>query len=58
MLTATILDLAIVAGLATAGLLMTPVAPTVLGAVLAATLAYGVAFDLVKVAVFARLRID
>jgi H+-transporting ATPase len=58
MLIATTLALAIVACLAIAGLLMTPIAPSILGAVFAATLAYGVALDLVKVAVFKRLRID
>jgi hypothetical protein len=58
MLAATMVDLAIVACLAIAGLLMTPIAPAILGALLAATLTYGLALDFVKVAVFDRLRID
>jgi H+-transporting ATPase len=58
MLFASIAVLAVVAALAIGGVLMTPIAPAILGALLAATLAYGLALDCVKVAVLARLRID
>ena len=58
MLFASIAVLAVVAGLAIGGVLMTPIAPAILGALLAATLAYGLALDFVKVAVLAHLRID
>ena len=55
---ASIAVLADVAALAICGVLMTPIAPAILGALLAATLAYGLALDFVKVAVLTRLRID
>jgi H+-transporting ATPase len=58
MLLASTADLAIVASLAIAGLLMTPIAPAVVGILLTVTLIYALALDLVKVTVFARLRID
>jgi H+-transporting ATPase len=58
MLFASIAALAIVATLGIVGLLMAPIAPAILGALLAATLAYGVALDFVKVSVLDRLRID
>jgi hypothetical protein len=58
MLFASIAVLALVAALAIGGVLMTPIAPAILGALLAATLAYGLALDFIKVAVLARLRID
>ena len=58
MLVASAVALMIVAFLAIAGLLMTPIAPPILGMLLMATLVYGLASDFVKVAVFACLRID
>jgi H+-transporting ATPase len=58
MLSASAVGLTIVAFLAIAGVLMTPIVPAIVGILLMATLVYGLALDLVKVAVFARLRID
>ena len=58
MLSASAAALSIVAFLATAGLLMVPILPAVVGILLLATLVYGLALDFVKVAVVARLRID
>ena len=58
MLFASIAVLTVVAALAIGGVLMTPIAPAMLGALLAAALAYGLALDFVKVAVLRRLRID
>ena len=58
MLFASAFGLMIVAFLAIAGVLMTPIVPVIVGILLMATLVHGLALDLVKVAVFARLRID
>ena len=58
MLSASVAALLIVAFLAIAGVLMTPIMPAIVGILLMATLVYGLALDCVKVAVFARLRID
>ena len=58
MLSASVAALLIVAFLAIAGVLMTPIMPAILGILLIATLVYGLALDFVKVTVFARLRID
>jgi len=40
------------------GVLMTPLPPAIVGILLIATLAFGLALDFVKIAVFSRLRID
>jgi H+-transporting ATPase len=58
MLLATVADLLIVISLALGGVLMAPLAPTVVAALLAATLLFAVSFDGVKRVVFARLRVD
>ena len=58
MLFASAFGLMIVAFLAIAGVLMTPIVPVIVGILLMATFVHGLALDLVKVAVFARLRID
>jgi len=58
MLFASIVDLAIIAALAIAGVLMTPIAPEILGILLIATIVYALALDFVKVMVLGRLRID
>ena len=58
MLFASIVDLAIIAALAIAGVLMMPIAPEILGILLIATIAYALALDFVKVIVLGRLRID
>jgi hypothetical protein len=50
--------LAVLAFLATAGLLMVPILPAVVGILLLATLVYGLALDFAKVTVVAGLRID
>jgi high-affinity K+ transport system ATPase subunit B len=44
--------------LAIGGLLMTPLPPEIVGILLIATLAFALALDFVKIAVFSRLRID
>jgi H+-transporting ATPase len=58
MLLASSADLAIVASLAISGLLMTPLSPEIVGILAIATLAFALALDFVKIAVFSRLRID
>jgi H+-transporting ATPase len=58
MLLASSADVTIVASLAIAGLLMTPLPPEIVGILLIATLAFALALDFVKIAVFSRLRID
>ncbi len=58
MLSASAAGLAVVAFLATAGLLMVPIPLAVVGILLLATLVHGLALDFLKVAVVARLRID
>jgi len=58
MLFASLADVAIVASLAMGGVLMTPLPPAIVGILLIATLAFGLALDFVKIAVFSRLRID
>jgi hypothetical protein len=50
--------LAIVASFAISGLLMTPLPPEIVGILAIATLAFALALDFVKIAVFSRLRID
>jgi H+-transporting ATPase len=58
MLFASAAGLIFVAVLAIDGMLMAPIMPAIVGLLLAVTLLYGLALDLVKVAVLARLRID
>ena len=58
MLFAAIVDPAIIAALAIAGVLMTPISPEILGILLVATIAYAPALDFVKVMVFGRLPVD
>jgi H+-transporting ATPase len=58
MLVASTAAVAFVAVLAVAGVLMTPIAPAILGKLLAATLIYGLALDFVNVIVLRRLPID
>jgi H+-transporting ATPase len=58
MLFASSADVAIVAYLAIMGVLMTPLAPTVVAMLFIATLAFAFALDTVKLAVFASLPID
>jgi H+-transporting ATPase len=58
MLLASSADLAIVASLAIAGLLMTPLSPAIVGILLITTLAFALTLDFIKITVFSRLRID
>jgi len=58
MLLASAADVAVIASLAMAGLLMTPLSPAIVGLLLIATLAFGLALDFAKILVFSRLRID
>jgi H+-transporting ATPase len=58
MLFASATGVTIVAGLAIAGVLMTPISPAILGTLLIITIVYGFVLDFVKVAVFAHIRID
>ena len=51
-------DVAIAATLAITGLAMTPLPAAVVGGVFAAAAAFGLVLDLVKIPVFARLRIE
>jgi len=58
MLLASLADVTVVACLAIAGLLMTPLSPAIVGGLLISTLAFGLALDFIKILVFFRLRID
>jgi H+-transporting ATPase len=58
MLLASFCDLVIVAALATTGVLMGPLPLRIIGLLVVATLAFTLAMDSLKIAVFARLRID
>jgi H+-transporting ATPase len=58
MMFASAADVAIVTSLAAGGVLMTPLPPAVVGILFATTLCFALVLDAVKIAVFARLRID
>jgi H+-transporting ATPase len=58
MLWASVADVGLVAGLALGGMLMAPLPPPVIASLLIASVAFAFAFDLLKLAVFSRLRID
>jgi H+-transporting ATPase len=58
MLLASLADVTVVACLAIAGVLMTPLSPAIVGVLLIATLVFGLALDFVKILVFSCLRID
>jgi hypothetical protein len=58
MMFASAADIAIVTSFAAAGVLMTPLPLFVVGMLFATTLCFALALDMVKIAVFARLRID
>jgi H+-transporting ATPase len=58
MMFASAADVAIVTSLAAGGVLMTPLPPATVGILFATTLCFALTLDAVKIAVFARLRID
>jgi H+-transporting ATPase len=58
MLLASLCDVLLVASLAAGGVLMSPLSITVIGLLAATTIVFTVAMDSIKLAVFARLRID
>jgi H+-transporting ATPase len=58
MLLASLGDVLVVAALAAGGVLMSPLSITVIGLLAATTIVFTVAMDSIKLAVFARLRID
>ncbi len=58
MLLASLWDLIVVASLAAGGVLMSPLPIRVIGLLVVTTLAFTIAMDSLKLAVFAHLRID
>jgi H+-transporting ATPase len=58
MLLASFCDVALVASLATGGFLMSPLPLSVIAVLVATTLAFTVAMDFIKLAVFARIQVD